>query len=252
MNFREAFYDLLPRWLTEGEGEKVLYSLAAVKDAFAQRAREGLLARFPEYGPADALEFHGRDRKIIRGVTESRESYEKRLLRWLDDHATRGGPYAFLDQVGAFWDNAFPANGPRRIALIYRNGLIFERDPITKEITWSNITWDVDSTPEIWGRVWLIIHWPDGSVGSDNTWDFGGTWDDGGVWDSNATPEMIERLRRVPRAWNAAHIERIRIILIGEPAGEELWDYPVGTWDEPGGVWGESDPAIMTVDVEQG
>lgn len=247
MNFREAFYTLLPSWLTQEEGEKVAFSLAAVKDAFVQRTREGLLARFPQYGPADAFEFHGRDRKIIRGLNESDETYAARLLRWLDDHPNRGGPYALLEQVGAFWDNAF-ASGPLDLYLIFRNGRTFHRDPTTKEITYTNITWDYDSLPGKWARWWLVIYWPDGSIGADGLWSDPGTWDDGGVWDSNLDGETVERLRRVPRAWNAAHCTNGngKIILLGGDPPPELWDFPAGTWDDPG-VWGVDSPPVVTI-----
>lgn len=245
-SFHDAFRKLVPRWLSAEDGELVLYSLHVVKDALIQTLKHGLLASYPEFAPDDALAALGRDRKIIRGILEDRETYITRLLRWLDDHRTRGGPYALLEQNGAYWDNGFPANGPLEMAVLYRSGRLFHRDPTTKEITRSDITYNPGDDPDDFSRYWLIIHWPDGAIGSDGTWADPGTWSDGGVWDSNLDGVTVQQIQAVPRAWNALHAEG-KIVLLGPDV--ELWDYPAGIWNDPG-VWGESPPAVATLNVE--
>ncbi len=230
MSFESSFYRLLPRWLTTGEGELVLKSLTRVVDEWLLRLREGALATMPDHAPDDALGLIGRDRKIVRGLDEPREGYALRLKRWLDDHRVRGGPIAFLQQVGAYWDHS--ANGPYRMTLIYRSGVRFER-AIDGSISPSLGTWEVDDEPERWARWWLILHWHEDETPA-RLWG-SGDWGDPGVWGSGMSAELAEQLRLVPHEWNAAHCKG-RIGLLGP--GAELWGVPVGEWGEPGSVWG--------------
>lgn len=247
MNFRKAIYGLLPRWLTtdNSDGEKIAYVLSVLKDEWLERLRLGLFARYPDYAPDDALALIGRARRISRGIEESRENYTRRLKLWLDAHLGRGGPYKFLQQVGIHWDGFFFANDPLIIVLISRSGLAFTYDSVDGNITREIIPWDVDSQPERWARWWLIFaNWPDGSINNDGTWGDAGTWGDGGTWSTNLAPITIERLRLVPKDWDAAHPYGGRIGLLGP--GAELWGYPVGTWGDPG-VWGGGNYAEIAV-----
>lgn len=238
MNWRTAIYSLLPSWLTEGDGEKIAYTLAIMRDWHAQRLRLGVMAALPDHAPDDALALIGRDRKITRGVDEPRESYAIRLKRWLDDHPRRGGPIALLEQVGAYWDYA--PNGPYLMTLWYQNGLQFTR-ALDGEITIAEGTpFDGDSAR--WARWKLIIHWHE-NVGDDGVWGDPGTWGDGGVWGSGMSAELAQQLRSVPREWNAAHCLGY-VGLLG-PEGE-LWGYPIGTWGDPG-TWGSGDYTEIAV-----
>lgn len=203
--FRTSFYKMLPWWLTNGEGELANYSLSILVDAFAQAHEESAKARFPTYAPNDALAHIGRDRKIVRGIDEPRDSYVARLKRWLDDHPNRGGPYALLTQAGAYWDNA--PNGPYKLSLIYRSGKTFERDvdgTIRRTDPMGAFWDDVDAFPERWARWWLIFHWHE-DPDDEGDWGDPGDYGDGGVWGSNLTPEEVIQLRLVPYEWNAAH-----------------------------------------------
>lgn len=98
----------LPSWMTDGESGLVGYALDAVKDAFVERARNGLLIRFPQQGPDgtpapdDALAASGRDRRIVRGINEAGATYAARLVRWLDDWRTAGNPFAMMQQLAAY------------------------------------------------------------------------------------------------------------------------------------------------------
>ena len=100
--YRKLFYKLGPKWLTSGEGESVLFSLHVVVDAWLERARLGVYARFPDSAPDDAIVAISRDRKIIRGLNENKASFAKRLIKWLDTHRIRGNPFALLEQIRAY------------------------------------------------------------------------------------------------------------------------------------------------------
>jgi len=102
MRFRQAFYDLVPAWLRGGEGEGILYSAGFILDIFAERFRLAYEADLPEYAPADALTYLGRDRAIQRGINEPSTAYAARLVRHLDDHRTQGNPFALMDQLYAY------------------------------------------------------------------------------------------------------------------------------------------------------
>lgn len=116
LRFRFSFYRFLPGWLTGGtasqqeedsdEGERVLYSLNVMFDAFIERTRQGFLARFPDHAPDDAVAFFSRDRKLRRGILETRAQYNARLVAWLDDHRVRGNAFKLLEQIAAYLRNS--------------------------------------------------------------------------------------------------------------------------------------------------
>src|SRR6187455_2560539 len=105
--FRQLFRWLVPSWLagegatTEDEpaehhdGEKVLLSLAVIKDAWLESLRQGLNARFPSRGPETALALIGRDHGIVRGRDETAAHYAERLIAWRypRGHRVRGSAY---------------------------------------------------------------------------------------------------------------------------------------------------------------
>ena len=101
--FRKVFYYLAPSWLTTGEGEQVLYSLGLLMDAYVERARQGLLSRFPTYAsyalPTDSLSEIAKDRLIVRGMTETPEEYAVRAKQWLIKHAFRGHAFGMLREL---------------------------------------------------------------------------------------------------------------------------------------------------------
>lgn len=247
ITFRDTIRKVSPRWLQRGLAEKILYAIGVHWDLLVDMAADGVKRRFPgEAGNFDSLPIIGRERRIRRGPNEPDATYASRLPRWLDDHRTRGGPYAMLAQLHAFY-----AATPFAIELVYQHGTRFSlatngtvaRDAITWlpdgiPSVWDDPgfwdddgVWDADSVR--WAYWWLFYHWPT-AVADDGTWDTVGFWNDGGTWDSTLTPDQVTELRVVPADWNAAHT-RGTIVLLSP--GAELWDYPTGTWDEPGGTW---------------
>lgn len=238
--FRDTIREFSPPWLRGTIGEKLMYALAVQADALGDSLSAGIKSRFPNFYSAESLPYIGRDRKISRGRTETDAVYASRLNRWLDDHATRGGPYALLAQVFAhFAPNGFP------IDLVYMSGRRFRMDADGVIATRDDITWEPDADVAKWARWWLIYEWPT-PILSDGLWEDAGTWDDGGTWDSNLTPQEVTDLRIVPRAWNTGHAFGTIVLVSGD---DELWDYPLGTWDEPGGVWGDGETAVVQIGV---
>lgn len=230
LTFRDAIREISPRWLKHGLAEKILYSFGIHLDTLTAMAEEGVKKRFPLFLDAlDALPLTGHDRKIARGFNESDIGYVNRLLTWLDDHKTRGGPYALLIQLARFW-----SVGSFDIDLVYESGKRFHMP--ANSVTVSESTgspWDGNVAQ--WARWWLVFNWPV-LIGTDGIWSDPGTWEDGGVWDADLSSTDVENIRLVPREWNAEHPIGYVVLRNG---GAELWDVPAGLWSDPG-VWGDS------------
>lgn len=223
--FRDSLRAKSPPWLQRGNAEKILYAIAIQLDALGDAVVAGVKARFPGLYTAESLPLIGRDRRIRRGRDETNETYATRLLRWLDDHPRRGGPYAMLAQLFAHY-----ATAPFRIDLVYRSGRRFIMDT-DGNVTRSD-TGDADN--EDWPQ-WTLYYFTAFGATVPKWGDSGRKWGDGKVWGSTLTPEQVTDLRLVPREWNAAHPIGI-IVLLGDSG--QLWGYPQNTWGAPGLKWG--------------
>jgi hypothetical protein len=214
-----------------------MYAMAVHADALGDSIAAAVKSRFPNYYSAESLPYIGRDRKISRGRAEADAVYASRLNRWLDDHQTRGGPYAMLAQVYAHF-----ATAPFAVDLVYFSGRRFQMDVAGAVSTRDDYSWTPDTDTARWARWWLFYYWPT-EILSDGIWDDAGTWSDGGVWDSDLTAANVSDLRLVPREWNAGHAMGIVVLLSGDL---ELWDYPAGTWDDSG-LWTDRGPAQLAI-----
>ena len=220
---RYVFRNLGPRWLTTGEGGLSLYVLHLLVDAWLERGRVGVMARFPDFAPEDALGALSRDRKIIRGLNEPRVSFAKRLNKWLDSHRINGNPYVLLEQIRAY----------------------FQTDMLVKTVDqrgnwyWINADgtygyqlqagmWNWDSTTDSnWSRFWVIIY-PSKIWSVATQFNFG---TDIVLGINGATPDVIAGLRYIVRQWKPANAVCEYII-----AAFNDNSFPVGT--QLGGSWG--------------
>ena len=256
--YRDTLRAISPRWLQRGNAQRLLFALGVHVDAFADALVAGLKQRLPGLYSPDALPLLGRERRIRRGLWETDAVYASRLLRWLDDHRRRGGPYALLAQLRATFA---PSNFPIEL-LYYPTALLggearrysMDADGVVER---DSVPWIPDDDATHWARWWLIYHWPSPILG-DGTWDDPGLWDPAlseggggqplGVWDSDLTLDEVVALRTVPAEWNAAHAFGYLVLL---PATVELWDYPLGNWDDADGIWGDltgAGAALISVD----
>lgn len=202
LTYRDQLRMRMPWWLRGWLGGRLIYAIGIQLDVLADMAVNAVGLRFPRAAQPDALAGIGQDRKIPRGRAEPASTYARRLRRWLDDHRTRGGPYAMLTQLHHFWlATPFP------ITLAYASGKAFDM-ATNGTITGSTLSPTVGD----WARWWLYFQWPYG-VTPDGLWSSPGTWSDGGVWDSSLTPEEVEDIRNVPREWNAAHTTGMIVLI---------------------------------------
>lgn len=194
--YRDSIRKICPPWLQNGFAEAILYSIAVQVDAFGDALVAGVKQRFPGYYSFEALPLIGRERRIRRGIAETDATYAARLTRWRLDHRRRGGPYALLSQLFAYYaPNNFP------IELVYQSGRRFSMDT-SGVVTRDDIVWGPDSLTTLWARWWLFFH----------TDAFG-----------TPTDDQIADIKIVPREWNDGHSLGYVVLL---PAGAELIDYP--------------------------
>lgn len=153
-NFRTLYRWLLPGFLLEGDGAAVVHSLAMIKDAWVERLRQGLNARFPSRTGASAQALIGRDRGIVRGRDETNEHYAQRLIRWRypRGHRVRGNAFALLEQFSEYF-------GGVDCWTIDVRGNRFDRSAAGVETSSHGNAWDWDgagSTPR-WARFWVVM-----------------------------------------------------------------------------------------------
>lgn len=237
MNWRDRVRLVVPPWLRIEIAEKLLYAVAIQMDALTEMASAAVKIRFPGLYTEESLPMIGRERRIRRGRIESKENYSRRLSNWLTDHKGRGGPYAMLAQLFAYYDgNHFP------IRLVYRTGRAFDMDT-AGEITMSDVSWTPDAEPEKWARWWLVYEWPTPIAAAHVYDEVGLSYDDGSTYDSGLTVTEVYDLLVVPREWNAAHAFG-HVLLLN---GGAVYDYPPETYDAPGLVYG--DPTSVLIGV---
>jgi len=252
--FRELFYHLAPSWLvgrpsvedTDHEGEKVAWSISVVLDAFAERTRQSLQARFPSRAPWDAMPLMSRDRKIVRGIGETDAQFAARLLPWLTRHRTRGNPFAMLRELRDY------LNADCRVQTVDDASNWFEIDyDGTESYTLGTGAWDWDDASvwtgsgTSWSRFWVIIY-PTAAgepfAAPADLWGgaglYGGSWGFAGTtWGTTATPEEIAMLRRIVREWKPAGTRCEWIIIAFDdtkfgPAGTAIPAGEYGAWSK--------------------
>lgn len=223
--FADLIYRIGPPWLQRTWAVRFLSALATPIDVLADAMVASVRARFPVWTDPTALSRIGDERRIQRGPTEPAHVYARRLLTWWDDHRGRGGPYALLRQLRAYWlDTVSPP-----IDLVSHSGTKHSIDAagvITREL----ITWGADASAE-WAQFWVFLY-----LAADP---------------GTLTADQEAAYLLVPREWTAAHILRQHVVLVW--GSGRLWDYPVptGDWDAwaTGGTWDDWDaeaPIVLT------
>ena len=246
--FRRIWRWMAPAWLTAPyDGAQVQYSLGVMLDAQVERTFQGTKARFPEHGPADALPFMGRDRKIIRGINEPAAAFAARLLRWLDDHRVRGNPFALLDQIRAFLQTDMLVR-----TVDHRGNWFTVAADGTRSLLLDQGNWDWDgAAASQWSRFWVILYPPtslwlqdDPAIGDADLW-AGEIGRAGYTIGSTATRDEVDGVRTLVRQWKPAGTLCLWIILAFAPTS---FDPTAGAPPNPDGDWGiwheRVDPAV--------
>lgn len=253
-SFATSLVQRMPPWLRRTVGGALVRGLGDPLDAVASLTREAAAARFPTADRPDALPVIGAERRIIRGPGEPAATYAGRLRLWLDSHRTRGGAYALLEQLFAFW--RYSLNVPIDV-VAYSGGR--ESMDTSGAITRDIIDWTGDSSGS-WAQDWIFFHCPsaiDVAIVADTGEEIVASTGDtiiasidlaalGGVLPA----ELVDEFKLVPSTWRPAHLKRCTIVLLF--SGNGLWDYepPLPTWDEwsaGGELWGDEPTPIQIV-----
>lgn len=235
------------RFTSDGESLLIGASLDVVKDGYFEVWRQSLLARFPETAPPDGLAQMGRDRRVIRGINESSESYAQRLLRWLDDRQTAGNAFALMQKLAEY-------TGPLcSFRTVDARGNWYSRSADgTLSLHLKEANWDWDGLPvgKRWARFWVIIYpnglWTEGPGWGD---DDAPTWGDAGTtWGSTATPEQVATIRFLIRDWKPDGTRCVNVIVAFDPTSFD----PTAALHAPGmpdGLWGSWSKNVDGVQV---
>jgi len=256
-DWKNAALRELPPWLRRTVGSAAVKGMATPVDAEQDRSSESIALRFPGGSESNAATIHpnalsliGRERRILRGPGESDEAYAERLRGWWDAHRTRGGAYALLTQLHKY----FLALNNCPIQYINQDGASVTV-AADGSFTRSTIpTWTGDGAdPPFWARFYLVFYL-DGSV-----LNFALITEDGdpiltedgeqivvSVSIFDLTSDDHKMLCAIAHEWNAAHVDRIYIVLM--PAGGYAWGLPPGImWGDAGKTWGGGlSPAVIT------
>lgn len=220
--FRDTFLGVVPPWLRRKNGANLIFALGLQMDVMVDALVSGVQLRFPGKFSPESLPFLSRDRYVSRGRYEASATFADRLISWLDDHLTRGGPYAMLRQLQAhFAPNNF------KIELIYALGTRYtmaaDGGVTIDQVTWTPPGKPADTHPDRW---WLFYHAPQ-FVQTQDWDDVGPTWDDGRLWDCGLSPDDVADLRLVPTSWNTASAYG-HIVILNDG---EAWDtHSPGQW----------------------
>ena len=226
--FRSLFAWLVPGWLSEGEGGRVLHALSLMIDAQTQRVRDSLTARLPHEAGDSALRLIGADRGIMRGRSETTEHYADRLVSWRypRGHRVRGSAFALLEQISEYW-------GGIAAESVDASGNRFSRSADGTESKTTG-AWIWDDEPG-WSRFWLLI---DGRGLLSEHATLEEASEDDATLTAGATPGDVDAMRRLLHgrlAWRPAGTRAEWLVVLTSTAPAAL--APDATWQH----WSRAD-----------
>ena len=228
----------LPAWITRGDGERVLYTMGILQDAYAERARQALRARMPSLGPATALPLLGADRGVARGRGETDEHYAGRLREWRHPrgHRVRGSAFSLLTQVSEYFGGA-------RCMTVDLYGTRHTRAADgTESYEYGTVwPWSAARDPAEWARFWLVLdlsghvsaHPP---IGDPDLW--GGAIGSPGytIGQTGLTQHDVRAVRQIVDFWKPANATPEWAIVVLD--GAHWPPEPGADWDK----WSARDP----------
>jgi hypothetical protein len=238
-SFRESLKRIvMPRWAQGPKAQKFFHAVGARIDVLADQLYLGLRAGYPSEAPDDALPHIGRDRGIVRGFAEPRESYEVRLRSWIYDRKRKGNPYTLMRQLAGYL-----TPHATKIRIVNNRGAWYTRNADGTTEYHLSSGWDWDGHTDYWARFWVVIYPGEALWLEEGSWDNGALWGDGGVWGSSITYEQAQTLRLLVNEWRAAHSSCPAIILAFDPTSFDPTSTPLD------GLWGNYSKNVAGVQV---
>lgn len=102
MSFAQASKEELPFWLDGPEGRACAEAGGALQDIEITKLRDGVMMRFPDRAPDDALEFVGGGYDMERYPGETFESYRARLRNAYPTKRKAGSKSGVLDALAEY------------------------------------------------------------------------------------------------------------------------------------------------------
>jgi hypothetical protein len=211
---------LAHRPLQMGNAQKYLWNIALGFDGCIQKLDEGIHGRLILDADGTLLAAISSDRLVLRGLTESEESFRARLQRSIDDQQRAGNPWAVLSQVLGYLLSSTPA--ARTVSSSYSSSGVLLKSLWNSYSAGASLSkppqhlheepgsWDWDSaSPSTgswgWWRWYLVIDAvaPSAWVAPDGAWGSGGTWGDGGAWGVDATSFVGKSIKLIVQQWKA-------------------------------------------------
>ena len=226
---RDALFSVLPPWLRNFWGARLLYAITIQVDALEEMAKQAVLARFPGFN-SSAIPDLCRARAIIRGPHETEAQITQRLVEWLEIHRLDGHPVGILQQLLAYFS---PWSLHMRV--VFANGNYFDSNG--GEITIGNQSWNWDSL-DLPCRFWVLI-WPpagvwvdDGDFAADGDAGDGGVLGIGPVTDtlSGTVYNSVQAIAGLIRGASSANMRHAGTIVIFDDAAWSA-QQPDGTWN---------------------
>ena len=245
MGLRDLAYQISPTWLQGANGEKYVYAQAVMGDVTADRVEQGSRAKMPQKCDPTALDYIGRDRDVVRGLSETDASYALRCKSSIYDHHFMGMAGGVMQAILGYISPAAPL-----VRIVWA---AFAPPLVPTQWTWINDSaphgaipdsWDNESPPYFapwyWDtsnnrrRFWVILYvnatgtpWiTDGRKYGD-----GSLYGDGHLYGvAGVTAAQVSTIRALVKDWKAAHSYCACIVV---PLDSTLFD-PFYAGDLPG------------------
>ncbi len=198
VTLRDRVKTFSPSWMQDGVDERKLYCFGLAEDGIVDKMSQGGLARFPTRAQPDANDVTGRDRLILRGLTESDASYAARLQRAFETWQHAGSARASLGQVlgyllsvtptvrivsSSFNQNTYPLLRVSSSWDSYPAGRDPSSEPVHLYVTAGGGNWDWDRFSPVAGSYGWWETWPILFAVAPNDWAHPAAWaiGDGGL-----------------------------------------------------------------------
>lgn len=237
----------------DGDGERIMFSIGKLCDAFAEKMLRGLEARFPTRTVASANALTAGDRMLLKGRSETNAAFAQRLIEWRNPrgHKVRGNAYEVLLQIWYYWGgidaSTVDSHGNRHTILATDTPDVDALPDPDVLSTWTETivfpadiicNWDDVSAETHWSRFWIILkptvaqaiaEQPD--LGDPALW--GGALGTPGytLGQTNVTSDDVLSMRALFQElkWNPGHTQPEWLILdiagTGDPEPESAWKY---------------------------
>jgi hypothetical protein len=252
--FRKLFRFATPGFLQnpDFDGERVMYSLGKLCDAWTEKHLRGLEARFPSRASSSANALTAGDRGILRGRSESEADFAARLIAWRSPrtHRVRGNAYEALEQIFSYW------GGVEFVDTIDSHGLrhrkdsagVLSRDSLAQWVDdpFPGFTsWDAQDADVHWSRYWIgltpktedaVAGQPD--LGDPDLW--GGALGTPGytLGQVGVTPDDVSAMRSLFQelGWGPGHAQPEWLVLgLGENTDDLTPDPTWKYWSQDNG-----------------